>query len=67
VHTVIGNMINTSKPTTTYTNSDKVAIYETWATIITTWATEIRTWADMASIMDNDSKPSTSISNVSKP
>jgi len=46
-------MINTSKPTTSYTNQDKVNIGETWASITTTWATETRTWADMASLIDN--------------
>lgn len=60
-------MINTSKPTTSITNETRVASYETWGTIDTTWATETRTWAECASNIDNVSKPSTSITNVSKP
>ena len=58
---------NVSKPVTALANVDRVASYETWATILTTWATETRTWLDMGSIVDNVSKPSTSITNVAKP
>lgn len=60
-------MINADKPTTTLANTTKVSFAETWGAIQTTWATETRTWADCASLIDNTSKPSTSITNVSKP
>lgn len=44
---------NTSKPTTSYTNSDKVNIGETWDTWLVQWQNETRTWNDMASIISN--------------
>lgn len=49
------------------TNLTKVSFAELWSTIPTTWASETRTWLDCASIIDNSAKPSTSITNVSKP
>lgn len=58
---------NQSKPTTSYVNSDKISGAETWATIPTTWASETRTWLDCVSLFDNSSKPSTSITNVTRP
>ena len=58
---------NQSKPSTSLTNTTRVASYETWSSNTTTWATETRTWADMASLMDNQAKPSTSITNQAKP
>lgn len=60
-------MINTSKPTTSYTNQDKVNIGETWASIDTTYATETRVWSDFASLIDNLTKISSTITNQSKP
>ncbi len=60
-------MINVSKPTTTLTNATKVSFAETWGAIQTTWATETRTWADCISLIDNTSKPSTTITNQAKP
>lgn len=58
---------NTSKPTTSLTNTSKVQIGETWNTITTTWNSEVRTWDDLQSNIDNQSKPTTSIINTSKP
>jgi len=46
-------MDNTSKPSTSYTNTSKVSFAELWSTITTTWATETRTWAAVVSIFDN--------------
>ena len=60
-------MINVSKPSTSLTNTAKVSFAELWSTITTTWASETRTWADCISLIDNTSKPTTSISNVNKP
>ncbi len=60
-------LVNTSKPSTSLTNTAKVSFAELWSTITTTWATETRTWADCASLFDNVSKPTTSITNVAKP
>ena len=58
---------NTSKPTTSLTNTTKVSFAELWSTITTTWATETRTWAECISLMTNSSKPSTTITNTNKP
>lgn len=60
-------IVNTSKPTTALSNSARVFSYETWDSNTTTWNTEVRTWDEMAAIMDNTSKPSTSIINQAKP
>lgn len=46
-------MINESKPTTTLTNTDKVSIGETWASVTTTWATETRTWQEASQLITN--------------
>ena len=50
---------NISKPTTSLTNSTKINIGETWASILTTWATETQTWADTNSTIDNITKGAT--------
>mgnify|MGYP001122038765 CR=1 FL=1 len=49
------------------TNSSKVSIGETWGTIATTWATETQTWLGASQLIDNTTKPTTSITNESKP
>lgn len=49
------------------TNSAKVSIGETWSTIATSWASESRTWLAASKLIGNTSKPSTSITNQSKP
>lgn len=46
------------------TNTTKVSIGETWGHIATTWATETDTWLGISQMIDNTSKPVTSISNV---
>ena len=59
---------NTSKPgATSLTNTARVAVGGTWATITTTWATETRTWGDMASFMTNITRVTPSITNIAKP
>jgi hypothetical protein len=60
-------LTNVAKPTTVIANSDRIDIAETWATITSTWASETRTWEDMASLIDNISKQTPSITNVAKP
>jgi hypothetical protein len=60
-------MQNLSKPTTSLTNSNKVVQYETFDTLITTFDTETRTFDEMATTWTNATRPTTSISNVSKP
>jgi hypothetical protein len=59
-------MINVSKPTTSYSNSTKVSIGETWGSIPTTWETETRTWLEASQLIDNVTKQSSSITNISK-
>lgn len=44
---------NASKPTTTLANADRIASFETWATIPTTWASETRVWFETSSVMTN--------------
>jgi len=61
------SITNTAKPSTSITNSSKVSIGETWATITTDWASETRTWLAASQLIGNTSRPSTSITNVAKP
>lgn len=58
---------NTTKPSGSITNTAGVSFSELWSTITTTWASETRTWLDTISLLDNISKPTTSITNVTKP
>lgn len=60
-------LVNTSKPSTSFTNSTRVSFAELWSTITTTWATETRTWAACASLFTDTSKPTTSLTNTAKP
>jgi hypothetical protein len=60
-------IVNTSKPSTSLANATKVVNYETWDSNTTTFDTETRTWDEMGTIWANQSKPSTSIANQSKP
>jgi hypothetical protein len=49
-------MINDGKPATSFSNSSKVSIGETWATITTTWASETRTWLAISQLITNTSR-----------
>jgi len=49
------------------TNKDKASVGETWGTIATTWAGETQTWLEASQLIGNTSKPTTSITNTSKP
>jgi len=60
-------IINPANVTAALTNVTKVSIGETWGTITSTWAAEPRTWLGVSQLIDNTSKPVTSIANVSKP
>jgi len=60
-------IINQSKISSSIANATKINIGESWASITTTYASETRTWADMASLIDNVSRVTSSISNVAKP
>jgi hypothetical protein len=61
------SLVNTSKPSTSLTNTARVSFAELWSTIMTTWANETRTWQDMASLFDNTTKVTTSLTNIAKP
>jgi len=60
-------LVNTSKPTTSITNTVSVAFAEIWNTILTTWNSETRTWDATISLITDTAKPSTSITNTAKP
>jgi hypothetical protein len=60
-------LINTSKPTTSLTNTTKVSFGETWASIPTTWASETRTWLATGSLFTNTTRQSSSFTNIAKP
>jgi hypothetical protein len=61
------SITNTSKPTTSLSNTSKVSFGETWTTITTTWGSETRSWLDTSSLIDNITKISSSITNTNKP
>lgn len=50
------SITNQSKPTTSFSNSSKVSVGETWASITTTWATETRTWLAASQLFVNQNK-----------
>jgi len=58
---------NTSKPITSLANITKTMIGLIWSLDLNTWATETQTWGDTASTIDNITKQSSSITNISKP
>lgn len=60
-------MTNESKPTTTLSNSSKVSVGETWATITTSWSSETRTWEAISQLFTNPSKITSTLTNTSKP
>lgn len=61
------SIVNQSKPTTTLANASKTSTGETWASITTTWAAETHTWLGLGSFITNNTKVSSSFTNVSKP
>lgn len=46
-------MTNTSKPTTSLSNTTRIGDSELWSTITTTWASETRTWLGCISLFTN--------------
>ena len=58
---------NTSKPTTTLSNTDKVSIGTTWNSILTTWNSETQTWLEASQLIDNISRVTSTFTNTSKP
>ena len=60
-------MINTSKPTTSLSNSAYPSRGETWASITSQWQNETHTWLQISQLISNSSKVSSSIINTAKP
>lgn len=58
---------NQAKPTTSFANSSRGAVGETWASITTTWASETRTWTQTGSFFSNVSRATSSLTNTVKP
>lgn len=60
-------LVNESKPTTTLTNTGRPSTGLTWGEATMTWAAQTDTWGGTASLIDNSSRVSSSITNVSRP
>lgn len=60
-------MINTTKPTSSVTNTDRINTGEVWNTDLNTWATESRTWDATASLISNTARVSSSMTNIARP
>lgn len=58
---------NISKPSSSLSNVTKVNIGLVWDADLLQWQNESRTWDDTVSVIDNVSKVSSSITNISKP
>lgn len=58
---------NTTKPSSSMTNTAKAVGGQIWDTDLNTWAAETRTWADTVSTIDNISRVTSSITNTTKP
>lgn len=61
------SITNQSRPSSSMANQAKINIGETWDTNLNQWQNESRTWDDMASIIDNITKISSTIINVARP
>ena len=60
-------IINVSKPTSSYTNTARPSTGLTWAEATMTWAAQTDIWQGTASLIDNTSRVSSSLTNVAKP
>ena len=60
-------MINTDKPTTSFSNITKINIGLVWGADLLQWQNESRTWGETVSVIDNITKISSSITNNAKP
>lgn len=57
---------NTTKPSSSMTNSTRINIGETWDSNVSSWDTETRSWDEMASIITNSTRVSSSMTNIPK-
>jgi len=66
-------MINESKPNVGalglggMVNQTKASIGETWGSVTSTFSLETRTWLQVSQLLENNTKPSTTLTNESKP
>lgn len=60
-------MINQSRPSTSITNSSAPYEGESWDSDLNTWNNETRTWLETGEVMDNTTRPTTSITNLTRP
>lgn len=58
---------NVAKVSSSLSNATKIVDFETWASIQTTWASETRTWAETATLLDNTSRVTSTITNIARP
>lgn len=65
--TVYYTNITSPRPAASIINAVKVSFAELWSTITSSWATETRSWVATNSLITDTAKPSTTITNVSKP
>ena len=57
---------NQAKPSTSLSNATKINTGIVWDLDLNTWDTELQTWQDTATTIDNVTKISSSITNVTK-
>jgi hypothetical protein len=63
----MGITSNVSRPSANLTNVDAPRKGVRWQDETMAWSAESRTWAETAEIMDNDTRPTPSMINVTKP
>lgn len=61
------SIVNTSKPTTSFTNLARVFSAITWDAEIHTWNNDPYTWDQKATNLANTARVSASITNIVKP
>ena len=60
-------LVGAASTTGSFSNTAKASIGETWGTISTTYAAETRTWLAASQLIGNTGKPTTTLTNESKP
>jgi len=61
------SIVNQSKPSSSITNIVQPNRGTSWDDNLTAWQNENRSWDETGEIMDNVSRPSSSITNQAKP
>lgn len=60
-------IINQSKPTTSIIDSTRPQKGETWASITSSWQNELHIWAALASLLTNNNRQTSNITNSNRP